>query len=115
MNDCSISSWPPPSCGPCKAKNPTLREVSSRPTSNAFREDSISRLVKTYGEVMADRAAVGVAWTGLKIVWEDGNFIALSEGIDMDDRGGMALNSRIGKAVVSTSIHGSHHHKTHSE
>lgn len=64
---------------------------------------------------MADRAAVGVAWTGLKIVWEDGNFIALSEGIDMDDRGGMALNSRTGKAVVSTSVHSSHRHKTHSE
>jgi hypothetical protein len=64
---------------------------------------------------MADRAAVGVAWTGLKIVWEDGNFMALSEGIDMDDRGGMALKSRTGRAIVSTSQHGSHRHKTHSE
>jgi hypothetical protein len=51
---------------------------------------------------MADRAAVGVAWTGLKMVWDDGNFMALREGIDMDDRGGMALNSRTGRAVVST-------------
>jgi hypothetical protein len=51
---------------------------------------------------MADRAAVGVAWTGLKIVWDDGNFMALSEGIDMDDRGGMALKSRTGRAVVSS-------------
>jgi hypothetical protein len=57
---------------------------------------------------MAERAAVGVAWTGLKIVWEEGNFMALSDGIDMDDRGGMALKSRTGRAVVSTYVHSSY-------
>lgn len=50
---------------------------------------------------MADSAAVGVAWTGLKIVCDDGNFMALSEGIDMDDSGGIALNNRTGRAVVN--------------
>jgi hypothetical protein len=34
------------------------------------------------------------------MVVEEGNFIALSEGIDMEDRGGIALNSRTGRAAI---------------
>lgn len=47
---------------------------------------------------MAEMAAVGVAWTGLNIVEEDGNERALTEGIDIDERGGIAVNRRMGSA-----------------
>ena len=52
---------------------------------------------------MADMAAVGVAWTGLKMVWDEGKDKVLMEGIDMDDKGGMALNKRTGSAGISFS------------
>lgn len=48
-------------------------------------------------------AAVGLAWTGLKMVWDEGKDRVLMEGIDMDDKGGIALNKRTGSAAVSYS------------
>lgn len=51
---------------------------------------------------MADMAAVGVAWTGLKMVWDEGKDKVLMEGIDMDDKGGIALNKRTGSAAISS-------------
>lgn len=53
---------------------------------------------------MADMAAVGVAWTGLKMVWDEGKDRVLMEGIDMDDKGGIALNKRTGSADISSCL-----------
>jgi hypothetical protein len=53
---------------------------------------------------MADRAAVGVACTGLKMVCDEGKESVLSEGIDIDDNGGMALNNRMGSAEISQKL-----------
>ena len=77
-----------------------MRAISSRALSSCLRDASISRRVKTYGEVMAERAAVGVACTGLKMVADDGKESALRDGIDMEDIGGIALNKRTGRAKV---------------